>query len=247
MTVSGPDDEAVEIAMAAATRDDGTLDDETYVRVWNEEYSRRLTERHEKLRGDARAVYRAMEGWQRVESDEHWLAMVETADRHLENGLFLIGRLGGERFLDPELVATLLVLRRQLIDDHAPATASDVLLIDTALLSYYHVLRVNGWIGDLAAMVEHEFFGTVGLQAAFTEANGHQLGRVKGLRVTERVERIGEQLLPLMDRSHRMMLRSLNALHARRQKPAPNVSIGRAGQVNVGAQQTNTNGSRDEN
>jgi hypothetical protein len=231
--MAGPQDEAVQIAMAAATQEDGTLDDETYLRVWNEEYTRLLAERHEKLRRDARATYRAMEGWQRVESEEHWLEMLRTADQNLESGAFLTERLGGERYLDPELMAALLALRRRLLDDHAPAGAADLLLIDTAVLSYYHLLRVNGWVGNLAAMLESEFFGMAGLSAAFKESHGHQLGRVKGLRVTEHVERIGEQLVPLMVRSHRMMLRSLNALQTRRQRPAPNVSIGQAGQVNV--------------
>jgi hypothetical protein len=130
-------------------------------------------------------------------------------------------RLGGHRFLDPELMVALLMLRRLPMDEHAPATAADMLLIDTAVLSYFHLLRVNGWVGNLAAMVEIEFFGNVGLQTAFKVSNGHQLGRVKGLRITEHVERIGEQLMPLMDRSHRMMLRSLNAFHARRHRHGP--------------------------
>ena len=36
-----------------------------------------------------------------------------------------------------------------------------------------------------------------------------------------------------------MMIRNLKALEARRQPPAHSVSIGRAGQVNVGQQQVN--------
>jgi hypothetical protein len=36
-----------------------------------------------------------------------------------------------------------------------------------------------------------------------------------------------------------MMLRNLKALQARRQAPAPTVSIGQAGQVNVAASQEN--------
>ena len=69
---------------------------------------------------------------------------------------------------------------------------------------------------------------------------------MKGLRITEHVERIGERLVPLMDRSHKMMVRSLNALQTRRQRPAPSVSIGQAGQVNVAAVQSNTTGAGDE-
>jgi hypothetical protein len=244
--MSGPNDEAAQIATAAATRDDGTFDDDTYVQVWNEEYSRRLGERQDKLRLEAKATYRSMEGWQRVESDEHWLELIAAADQNLDSGAFLTERLGGERFLDPELMAALLMLRRRLVDEHAPASTADLMLIDTAVLSYYHLLRVTGWVGDLAAMLEHEFFGMVGLQAAFKESNGHQLGRVKGLRITEHVERIGERLMPLIDRSHKMMVQSLNTLQTRRQRPAPNVNIGQAGQVNVGQQQVNTTGAHDE-
>jgi hypothetical protein len=39
------------------------------------------------------------------------------------------------------------------------------MLVDLALLSYYHALRVQRWTGDLAVRIEHEFFG----DDAFTE------------------------------------------------------------------------------
>jgi hypothetical protein len=45
--------------------------------------------------------------------------------------------------------------------------------------------------------------------------------------------------LPLLDRLNRLMLRNLRALRDPRQRPAANVTIGAAGQVNVGAQQVN--------
>ena len=53
------------------------------------------------------------------------------------------------------------------------------------------------------------------------------------------VERLGQQLVPLLDRSNRMMLRNLKARRERGRTPAPSVSIGSAGQVNVAAQQVN--------
>jgi hypothetical protein len=40
-----------------------------------------------------------------------------------------------------------------------------MMLVDLALLSYYHALRVQRWTGDLAVRIEHEFFG----DDAFTE------------------------------------------------------------------------------
>ena len=58
------------------------------------------------------------------------------------------------------------------------------------------------------------------------------------------VERIAEQLLPLLDRGNRMMLRNLKALKSLREPPVPSVSIGAAGQVNVAAEQVNATDER---
>ena len=55
----------------------------------------------------------------------------------------------------------------------------------------------------------------------------------------ELLHRLDEQILPLLDRSNRMMIRNLKTLQARREQPTPSVSIASAGQVNVAAVQTN--------
>src|SRR5205814_10645084 len=107
-------------------------------------------------------------------------------------------------------------------------------------------LRINGWVGNFAALIEHEFFGKQGLSAKFTDRYGWQNEKVRGLRVEDHVERIAEQLLPLLDRCNRMMLRNLKALKTMRTGPEPSVSIGSAGQVNVGQTQVNTTGLGDK-
>jgi hypothetical protein len=130
-----------------------------------------------------------------------------------------------------------------LIDEYGAESAADVMLINVAVLSYHHTIRVNGWIGNVAAQIEAEFFGTTGLGVALDGQRRSPYDvKIKGLRVIEMINRFEEQLLPLLDRSNRMMLRNLKALQARRQPPAPNVSIASAGQVNVGGQQVNTTG-----
>jgi hypothetical protein len=63
---------------------------------------------------------------------------------------------------------------------------------------------------------------------------------INGLHVEQHVERIAEQLLPLLDRCNRMMLRNLKALKSLREGPVPSVSIGSAGQVNLATEQVNT-------
>ena len=111
-------------------------------------------------------------------------------------------------------------------------------MIDTVLLAHAHTLRINRWIGDLAVSAETEFFG----HASLTAKLGRQYGRdatVRGLRVEELVQQLTERLMPLLDRSNRIVLRNLKALKEHRRAPAPSVNIATARQVNVAGQQVN--------
>ena len=221
-------------ALALATHEDGSVDIEAY----NAEYTRALAERQDRLAREAQPLLRSMEGWRGIESAEDWDRTVRKADEGLQDGSFLIERLGGARFIDPELMAALYVLRRQLIDESGASTAAELLMIDTVLLSYAHMLRINGWIGNLAVAAETEMFGGASLTAKLEGEYGRN-ATVRGLRVEEIVERLSEKLMPLLDRSNRIMLRNLKALKEHRRAPAPNVNINRAKQVNVGGQQVN--------
>jgi hypothetical protein len=218
--------------VAAQAADPNGFDWETYKQV----YKRGLAEWQERLRTDARAAFRAMDGWARLKDEAEWLAMVAQADDALATGRFLIDRLGAERNLDPELMAALIVLRRRLITEYRVTGAADLLLIDSALIAWYHTLRINGWVGNFALLIEHEFFQMDGPTAKLRDRYG---SRVESFKAEDMVQRIGEQLLPLLDRLNRLMLRNLRALRDPRQRPAANVTIGAAGQVNVGAQQLN--------
>jgi hypothetical protein len=57
--------------------------------------------------------------------------------------------------------------------------------------------------------------------------------------VEDRLKRLGEQLLPLLDRANKMMVRNLKAIKELRQGPTPALAIGRAEQVNVAERQAN--------
>ncbi len=175
-----------------------------------------MAERHERLLHDARAVFRAVEGWGLVKTDEDWRQAVEQAKADLDSGGFLIERLGAERYLDPTLMAMLLVLRRRLIDEHGVTTAAELMMVDVAVLSYYHTLRINGWIGNFASLLESELFRKESLSVNMEGQRKSSWDvKIRGLRVEEIVERLGQQLVPLLDRSNRMMLRNLKALRER--------------------------------
>lgn len=198
--------------------------------AWQAECDQRAMQ----LRRDARAVFSAMEGWQRVPSPEAWVETAEHAGRDYRNGRFFIERLGGSRHLDPELMAVLWGVRQQLIDQGGK-TAAEHLLADVAVTAYYNSLRIQRWIGDLAIAIESEFFGQTGPSVRFEERHG----RVEGLVLEAQLERMAEDLLPLQERANRMLLRNLKALVDLRRGPAPTVAIHQAGQVNVGSQQVN--------
>jgi hypothetical protein len=221
-------------ALALATREDGSVDIEKY----NAEYQRALTERQQRLIREAQPVLRAMEGWRGIEGAADWERAVCKADEAIVSGSFLIERLGGARFLDPELMAVLLVLRGHLIDESGASTAAELMMVDTALLSYAHLLRINSWVGNIAAAAETEFFGHSSFAAKLDRQHGKD-ATSRGLRAEELVQRMAEQLMPLLDRSNKMMLRNLKALREHRRPPSANLNIGQAGQVNVGAQQVN--------
>ena len=220
------------VAARAARREDGEWDWELYKQV----YQRGLAQRQERLHHDARASARAMDGWCRVKDEGDWLAMIDQADEGLATGRFLLDRLGAERHLDPELMASLIVLRRRLLCEYQVTGAADLLLIDSLLIAYHHQLRINGWVGNFASLIEAEFFGEEGPRAKLRQKHGYQ---VDGLKVEDFIHRVGEELLPLLDRCNRMMMRNLRALRDPRQRPAASVSIASVGQVNVGAQQVN--------
>jgi hypothetical protein len=191
-------------------------------------------QRAQHIRRNTRATYRAMEGWKGVRSEEDWLEVCEDSREQYESGGFFLERLGAERYLDPKLMATLLSLRQRLIAEWGITTAAEMMLLDLALLDYYHALRVQGWIGDLALHIERQFFG----QDALAE-NRQRPGRRPGRRfsVEEDVRRLSEQLMPLSDRANRMLIRNLKAIKELRQGLVPAIAIGRAEQVTVTNQQ----------
>ena len=153
------------------------------------------------MRGRARAAFRALEGWQRIGSQEEWVKVCEESQEEYQSGQFLLERLGAERHLDPKLMATLLSLRRRLVAEWGITTAAETMLVDLAILGYYHALRVQGWVGDLALLIEHEFFG---------QASPARRGA--GLEVEDQVRRLGEHLMPLLDRANRVLIRNLKAI-----------------------------------
>jgi hypothetical protein len=105
-------------------------------------------------------------------------------------------------------------------------TAADWMMADSAVIAYRNMLRVQGWIGSICLVVERELFGEAPLSEVHGPTTGDQL--------EEQIARLEDVLMPLLDRAHRMMTRSLNHLEGRRNGPcSTKVNVRQAGQVNV--------------
>lgn len=196
-----------------------------------EAFQRRIqkenNETFQELRDQAQAVLAAVKGSRAIRRPEDWEGMFRKAKIEYASGRFIVERLGAERLLEPELMATLVQLRQDLLAGIENPTAADSMSADTAIIAYRNLLRVQGWIGSLCLTVERELFG----QAPLDQLQGPTVGA----RITEQIARLEEVLMPLLERCHRMMARSFAHLEARPGKgaKAASVLVGQAGQVNV--------------
>jgi hypothetical protein len=87
---------------------------------------------------------RAFEGWGQIPSMEEWQAACEDAAERYQSGRFLLERLGAERFVDPQLMATLWQLRQGLLEAYGGESPAMTMMIDLAVMSYYNAVRVQG-------------------------------------------------------------------------------------------------------
>lgn len=165
---------------------------------------KRQAAQFQRLKDDAQAIFGLVSGTPGVRTPEEWQALLETVGDEVGNGKFIVRFLGAERYLDPMTVAALISLRQDLLASRDNPTAADVMLIDAAVIGYYNMLRVQGWIGNLGIVVERELFG----EAPLTEIHGIETGK----KVAEQLARLSEVMIPLLDRCHRMVHRSLGAL-----------------------------------
>ena len=99
---------------------------------------------------------------------------------------------------------------------------------------------MNKQLGDMEALIDHDLF-VFDPPTQKIKRQGNELV-ADGLAVEDQVKALQTQLLPVIDRFNVMFLRNLRALRELKQSPIQ-VNIQQAGQVNVGQQQVNVQGS----
>ena len=90
------------------------------------------------------------------------------------------------------------------------------MLIDQSVVAYQNFLRVTGWTGNTALLVEAEFFGRDQPSAQFRDRYGDDGRNIRGLTVEQHITRLGEELMPLAERFGRIMRHTVAALEGLR-------------------------------
>ena len=228
-----PTEEDELAAWAALSREEQAAQHEQW---WRERQAagRDLVERGKRL-------YAAMRGWDKVTSQEEWVAIQDRAAEDWASGKALIEMMGGERYLDPPRMALLYHLWHHFVHAYQPDGPAEYLCVAMALIGFNQLVRVNEVVGTLAARVEFQLFDSdQPLRVTLVEPDGTRraANRYEYVAGQEAVDRLGREALPLLDRCNRLVLRNLKAL--RELKAAPiSMTVQNFGQLNVGQQQTN--------
>lgn len=189
------------------------------------------------IQRNSRRLWAAMEGWGAVQTAEEWARIQDETAENWVSGRALIEMLGSERYLAPERAALLLHLWRHFLAAYDVDGPAEFLTVAMALVAFNQLTRVNELVGNLENRLEDEFFATEGLREQHERRYGRG-ARSGALAVEETVRRLGQDLLPLLDRCNRMVIRNLQLLRELKSTPLA-LTVENYGQVNVGQVQTN--------
>jgi hypothetical protein len=129
---------------------------------------------------DAQACVRSMFHSPQLNSPEEWEATVKKALEDYRSGRALMDQLGADRLIDAPTAGMLLAIRRGLIEETNATSASELVLIDMAVLAYANAMRLQSMIGNTALLIETEMFGQPTLRAKWKKQYG---GRPEDIQV----------------------------------------------------------------
>lgn len=172
---------------------------------------------------------------------------IKEADEEYRNGNFFLERIGRYRDVDTELTMTVLSQRNEWIMQYDIKTVPEFILLDMAMVSYFHFTRLNQAINNIMASIEWDIFA---LDApAFDRTRfGIRFGEKRDRAISEELaRRLQEVLEPILERYNRMYIRNVKALRDLRRGNIQ-LNIGNVGQMNIGDKQINVgNNSGDNN
>ncbi len=206
----------------------------------NEAYDKNIEKLKEESKIEKREgslVYRGDLKWAGTVTQEEFDLKRNKVIRDYKTGQFFLERIGRYRNLDEPLTLILLHLRREWIREYDIKTTPEFLLLDMALISYFHFIRLNEAINNIMASIEFDFFLLD--TPKFMDREKENKVLAEGL-----ANRMKEVLQPALDQYNRMFIKNLKALRDLRRGNIQ-LNIGNIGQMNIGDKQINVEGSAD--
>jgi hypothetical protein len=198
-----------------------------------EDLNRALDERANELMRRCDWEYLSKTEWATIKTQDEWNTAKQNSLKDYFSGKFLLDSIGGAKDNRPTLVAVLLQLRLGWIEEYELTTIPELMVLDFALLSYYHFLKAQNIIGNLEWATSFEFFEQDNPKLKLDKNY-----KPKEFSSEEHVEKMTESLLPTLDRFNKMFLRNLKALRDLKRSNAV-LNIGNVGQLNIGERQIN--------
>ena len=192
---------------------------------FNVEFSKQVEELHKKSeegRNLSSLQYRGNMFWAGIKTQEDFDKLRHESAEDYRNGGFFLSRIGRYRAVDPLLTGTLLNLRETWIREYEVTTIPEFILVDMALASYFHFLRLNEAVNNLMASMEWGVFVSDFLHPS----------------VTETTQRLIQVLGPVLEQYNRMFIRNLKAMRDLKRGNIQ-LNIGNIGQMNIADQQIN--------
>ncbi len=185
-----------------------------------------------KIKKNANVLKRTFPELTKLKVQEDWDLAYELVEKDYLSGQFLIDNLGADRYVEPKIAMTILMLRQKMIQDMQLDSAAEYMLMDTALMANYNAIKLQRMFGDLAVLVEKELFQEDSLSQNLKDDGSLDLTKFK---VEVMLNRASDSLMVLIEKSTKVMILSLKAL---RDYKSGTLSI-RAEQINIGNQQLN--------
>ena len=171
--------------------------------------------------------------WVDINTQDAWENAKETSLKDYYTGKFLLDSIGGAKNNRPSVVAVILQLRLAWITEYEISTVPELVLLDFALLSYYHYLRVNTVINNFEWVINRELF-----EGDEPKLSYNKVAKVDGFSAEEHINKMSESLLPSLEMFNKLFLRNLKAIRDLKRSNAI-LNIGRVGQGNIGEKQIN--------
>jgi len=175
-----------------------------------------------------------------VEPEKYPEILDRVTDAYLD-GSFFLRSLSLFYEVSPALSLTVYNLRQEWIQQYSLTTVPELLLLDQAMLAYFHTVRLNKQVADMLALTEVQLFSSDSPHVKIKKDNGLN-NDFDGFVAEDSIRKLQERLMPLMERFNRMFLRNLRVMRELKIHPV-SINIAQAGQVNVGQQQVNVEGS----